>query len=570
MDDGLVNMDVEEPQKDIEVEELSLDDLRTTKEAKAGDAKTRGGLRAGGLGPEGSRYSPPAGRKRSTWKPLVAAFVLFLGGFYGLFTIGYQLTLESQAEGESITLYGRLLDYDEYYDSKDVPLAGVNVSVDGMGLVTRTDDDGKFTYPDIPGGKFTIRFFKRSWEQAVNTTYVSILYTEVDKGSPAVFLAKTTDLAPDRGPPTYDGPLGVLAEVVDWTDDNTVSLWVHASSFDTDLSQCHLQASPGGGTYTGWANYTNIYHFEFPTEADQSHLSVQLVYPGNRTPLTTSIEIPDHPLGVDGWKATTFPDASLFVHGGLHTNGNGRTILVSSQGATQFATRAEGGEWSDWEDMSDGSGEFIYVPTGDEGTRVLEVMCRNDTGVNGTTAQVSILYETTPPTIEPTFTRGPAVTDEATFSAPSEGGAFLRYGLPDGTWSAWQLQTSELLVPIDDSGDSYTVTFQVMDLAGNVAEGTATVTVLHQKEQLIDDHARFYSNLMVCIPVQLLGVILAFLGGWSAWKRRSPNMVILGAIGALLAGYGIVGALVAAIALVFVMFSREEFETPAPPPPPEG
>lgn len=71
---------------------------------------------------------------------------------------------------------------------------------------------------------------------------------------------------------------------------------------------------------------------------------------------------------------------------------------------------------------------------------------------------------------------------------------------------------------------------------------------------------------MICVPIQGLGILLAFLGGYMSFKRRRPNLVILGAIGALLAGYGIVGALCAAVALIFVMFSREEFEAPAPPP----
>ena len=146
----------------------------------------------------------------------------------------------------------------------------------------------------------------------------------------------------------------------------------------------------------------------------------------------------------------------------------------------------------------------------------------------------------------------------------------LRSSLPGGGWSVWQLVTEELLIPINDTMNKYNVTFEVVDLAGNLVVGTAEVEVVHQKEHVVDDYDRFYTNLKICIPIQVLGVVLALIGGWSAWKRRSPNMVILGAIGALLAGYGIVGALVAAIALVFVMFSRDEFETPVPPPPPEG
>ena len=113
------------------------------------------------------------------------------------------------------------------------------------------------------------------------------------------------------------------------------------------------------------------------------------------------------------------------------------------------------------------------------------------------------------------------------------------------------------------------MTFQARDPAGNLHTADGEVEVKHQDEFVVNDYDRFYENLKICIPVQLLGVILAFIGGYSAFRRRSPNLVILGAIGALLAGYGIIGAVVAAIALVFVMFSREEFEKPVPPPPEE-
>jgi hypothetical protein len=82
----------------------------------------------------------------------------------------------------------------------------------------------------------------------------------------------------------------------------------------------------------------------------------------------------------------------------------------------------------------------------------------------------------------------------------------------------------------------------------------------------VDDHAGFYNNLKICLPIQGIGILLALFGAMMAYKRKRPTMVMLGAMGALLAGYGIVGAIIAAAALVFVMMSREEFEMPGPAP----
>ncbi|MCK4298264.1 MAG: IPT/TIG domain-containing protein, partial [Planctomycetes bacterium] len=225
-------MDEEMPQEDLKVEEISLDDLRDTAGEADETPKGPGVLRAGSLGPEGSRYRPVESEGRRSWKPLAAALVLFIGAFYGLFTIGYQLTLETRADGEFITIYGRVLDYDEAYDGNEVYIGGVNVTVNGMDLTRVTDDKGRFTYPDVPGGKFTISFSKRSWDEVINTTYVSILYTEIERDTPATFLVKITDLAPDRSRPVFDGEMEVLAEVMDWPNDSTVTLRVHATAFD--------------------------------------------------------------------------------------------------------------------------------------------------------------------------------------------------------------------------------------------------------------------------------------------------------------------------------------------------
>ncbi|MCK4969137.1 MAG: hypothetical protein KAS77_01370, partial [Thermoplasmata archaeon] len=490
--------------------------------------------------------------------------------FYGIFTIGYQLTLETRADGEFITIYGRVLDYDEAYDGTEVYIGGVNVTVEGMNLTRVTDNKGRFTYPDVPGGKFTIRFFKRSWDEAINTTYISILYTEIDPDSPATFLVKITDLAPDRSRPVHEGDMAVLAEVMDWPNDRTVTLRVHATAFDQDLSTFFIQTKDSEGLLSIPIPYTNIMNYTFPEGADQSELTIIINDDQGQEYASTEVEILDHPLGVGGWEETQFPEVYPYIRGGAHTDGTERTVLVSSMGSAEFTWRDVDGSWEDWSPMTDGSAEFTYVPSGDEGIKEVEVMCRNITNVSGNVATVSMEYDTTAPILEPEATGGAAVTDETTFDPRSNEAPFIRHRPlidgEDGPWSAWQLYMDEVLIWIDDSGNEASVTFEARDQAGNLVDADVVVEVRHQEEFLVNDYERFYDNLMICIPIQGLGILLAFLGGYMAFKRRRPNLVILGAIGALLAGYGIVGALCAAVALVFVMFSRDEFEAPTPPP----
>jgi len=563
-------MDEEEPQEDLKVEEISLDDLRDTVGEDDDPPKGPGGLRAGSLGPEGSRYRPIEGEKRRSWKPMAAALVLFIGGFYGIFTIGYQLTLETRADGDFITIYGRVLDYDEAYDGTEVYIGGVNVTVDGMDQTRVTDDTGRFTYPDVPGGKFTIHFYKRSWDEAVNTTYISILYTEIDPESPATFLVKLTDLAPDRSRPVYEGDMEVLAEVMDWPNDMTVTMRVHATAFDHDLSTFSIDAKDSEGIVTSLGLYSNEVNYTFPDGGDQSQLTIIIKDDKGQPFAETEVEIPDHPLGAGGWEETQFPEVYPYVRGGPHTDGAERTVLVSSQASEEYTWREAEGSWNDWAPLTDGSAEFVYTPSGDEGIKELEVMCRNETNVSGNSATVEIEYDTTSPTLDPEPDEGAAVTDEALFYPLSDEAPFLRHRPlidgEDGPWSEWQLYLDEVLIWIDDSGNEATVTFEARDRAGNRIDADAVVEIGHQEEFLVNDYERFYDNLMICIPIQGLGILLAFLGGYMAFKRRRPNLVILGGIGALLAGYGIVGALCAAVALVFVMFSRDEFESPDPPP----
>ncbi|NOQ53172.1 MAG: hypothetical protein GQ558_01050, partial [Thermoplasmata archaeon] len=372
---------------------------------------------------------------------MAAALVLFIGAFYGIFTIGYQLTLESRADGEFLTIYGRVLDYDEAYDGTEVYIGGVNVTVEGMDLTRVTDDKGRFTYPDVPGGQFTISFFKRSWDQAINTTYISILYTEIDPESPATFLVKITDLAPDRSRPVYEGDMEVLAEVMDWPNNRTVTLRVHATAFDQDLSTFFIQTKDSEGLLSIPIQYTNIMNYTFPEDADQSQLTIIINDDHGNEYASTEVEILDHPLGVGGWEETQFPEVYPYIRGGPHTDGTERTVLVSSMGSEEFTWRDVDGSWGDWSPMTDGIAEFTYVPSGDEGIKEVEVMCRNATNVSGNVATVSMEYDTTSPTLEPEATGGAAVTDEATFDPTSNEAPFIRHrplidGV-DGPWSAW-------------------------------------------------------------------------------------------------------------------------------------
>lgn len=559
-----------EAQEDIKVEELSLDDLRKGRDGEDADGKGPGGLRGGGLGPEGSRYRPPEVPKVRTWKPIAIAVILLIGAGYGVFTIGYQITLEGRAEGNMYTMWGRVLDYDVIYDQqKEVPLAGVNVSVEGVDDTFVTRSDGKFRIRDIPGGKFTIHFFKRSWSESVNSVYTSILYTNVGEDRAATFLVKVENLAPDRDRPVYEGTHGVHVEVMDWPTNDTVSLRMHASAFDEDLRRFAVQMGEPNEHLIDMGPYSNHFNYSFSLDGDQSSLTVKVLDDLGEPFAQTILAIPDHPLGPGGWESTDHPLVSAFARGGAHTTGGDRTVLVHSNGAADFTYRVNGSAWKDWTAMTDGDGDFTWSPQGDDGDREIEVMTRNGTLVNGTSTTVMVTLDTVPPTMAPEATRGPAVTNEATFDPKTLDADLIRYSLPDGNWSAWQMYMDEVLVAIDDidpEATEATVTFQGRDLAGNMASAEGVVTIKRQKEHSVDDHAGFYNNLMICLPIQAIGILLATFGAMMARKRKRPTMVMLGAMGALLAGYGIIGAIIAAAALVLVMTSREEFEAPGPAP----
>lgn len=557
----------EDAQEKVEVEELTLDDLRKPEDRAASASRGKGGLRGGGLGPEGSRYRPPDAPRRSTWKPTAIALCLMVGAFYGAFTIGYQVTLEDRAEGNSYDLWGQVLDYDEALDREEVPIEGVAVTVEGVDATDVSDADGRFFIGDIPGGKFTISFFKRSWSEAVNAVYTSILYTDVPRDSAASFLVKVENLSPDRDRPVFEGTHGILAEVMDWPTSDTVTLRLHATAFDEDLSAYTVQMGEANQPLYDKGPYANTINHTFSLGGDQTGLTIRLLDGNGTTFAQTILAIPDHPLGPGGWENKDFPEVAAFVRGGQYTDGEDRTIAIHSNGATEYTQRVDGGPWQGWSAMTDGHAEHVWSPgSAAVGDHQVEVMVRNATGVNGSMDSVVVTLDDTPPAIQPVSTRGAAVTGEATFDPGTEEAWFIRYTLPGGGWSAWQLYLDEVLVPIDDGGAEATVIFEGMDKAGNTASANGVVEVKRQKLFEVDDHAGYYNNLKICMPIQGIGIILAGFGALMAYRRQRPTMVMLGAMGALLAGYGIIGAIIAAAALVLVMMSREEFEMPGPAP----
>jgi hypothetical protein len=551
---------------DVEVEELTLEDLRGADGKDEEEEKTPGGLRAGGLGPEGSRYRPPDAPRRRTWKPMAVAMLLIIGAFYGCFTIGFQITLESRAEGNDYDLWGRIYDDDEWQNQKEVKVAGVHVSVDGVETTDVSDANGTFFIPKVPGGKFTIRFYKRDWNEAVNTVVTSILPSDVPKDTPGAFRVKVRDLAPDKDRPTYSGTHGIQAEVLDWYDSDTVTLGLSSTAYDEDLRTYKVELRNSEGTSVHFGDYENIVNATVGIGADQSQVEIIIWDPNGAEHARTMVTIEDHPQGSAGWENTDYPQVYAFVRGGTHTDGEDRTVLVHSNDAVDLSYRVDGGEWGDWMAMTDGRGEFTWSPTGDDGDHQVEVRVRNETLVLGTSDTVTMTLDTEAPTLVPVTTSGPAVTDQVAIDPGSIDAYLIRYMLPDGNWSAWQTYLDKVLVPVDDTGSNANITFEAMDRAGNVATESTEVDIKHLSVHEIDGHGDYYYQLKICIPVQIIGIILALFGAWMAIQRRRPTMVMLGAMGALLAGYGLIGAIFAAAALVFVMMSREEFEMPGPAP----
>ena len=262
-----------------------------------------------------------------------------------------------------------------------------------------------------------------------------------------------------------------------------------------------------------------------------------------------------------------FPGVGLFVRGGTDITGGDTTIAVHSADAVNYTYRVDGEEWEPWAPLVDGEAEVEWTASVSPGHHVLEFTVQNATDANGTSSSVTITLDVTPPTLDPIRTRGDAVTSWATFDLQAQNVTHLRYRLLDGSWSAWRLYVDEVLVPINDSTNTATVGFEVMDRAGNVGSGTGTLNVLVLEQTISDEYGNYKSSLTFCLPIMAIGTILAFMGGWMAYKRTRPTLAMVGCIGALLAtGFGMMGAVMAFLALALIMLSREEFEKPAPAP----
>jgi hypothetical protein len=572
----------EESQEDIEIEEMSLEDLDQKDEAPKKDRPKSGGFRAGGLGPEGRRYVPPSGPRRKTWKPVAAAFMLFFAGVLGIFSLTLQVTIDDMDRDDTWTLKGEVWDKEEYDDNnEEISIPGVKVTLDGLPPVI-SDADGKFEIEDIPGtvsfnllyADFTLSFEKRSWNQAIDTTYntyVLMNFDQTERRWP--FLVVVNDLDPNGTRPAGFNP-SLNAEVLDWPTPDIVKLRVALTSFDTSLQGYKLvfreagdsSASPGDYNYTPEVEYS----FRSPTGmGDYSSLEIRAMSPsGENVTDWTKVMLPDHPVGDGGWEGTDFPDVALFVKGGSNTNGTARTVLVHSNGGERYRYRVDGGSWEDWSDLDDGGAKFEWTPpTGlTEHMYAIDVMVQNATMVNGTSV-TEIFYDAEPPTLAPFVIGEKAIAPWAHINVSAEGAAFLRYKMPDGTFVPWQLYSDKLLVPIPAEGDSNTVEVEVMDRALNTAKDTVTVEYEPIPVYRRDDTNESSTGLLVCLPIIILGIILTFLGGYMALKRKRPGLAMLGAIGALLAsGLNPYALIAAVIALVLVTLSREEFEEFAPTP----
>jgi hypothetical protein len=558
---------------DMKVEELTLDDLQVTE--KDVD-KGKGGLRAGGLGPEGSRYSPPEGPKRRTWKPKLAGALLIAAAFVGAFLIVNYLLAAPLAEGKELELVAVVYDYDAGVQGNKEPLGGILVTVDGTDLEVTTDSKGHFEMSGVPGGKITMRFYKRDWDEAVNATLHTLIVRDSgseDDRSP--FYIKVHDLdtinSVPKVPDSYLEQLRV--EVLDWTTKNdpfdTVNLRVHASSFDHDLSTYSIQVSED-------KNLSNVYpygdsndiSYTFGATETAPTLFVSVITEAGITYIDwVPVELTSYPFGSGGWLTTEFPDVSTFVRGGPYTTDGVRTVDVYSAGGVNFSI--DGG--TTWNPMTEGHAEVTTPVETNIGVYQISVIVQNASGEQRE-ATVMIFVEPAPP-LDPEPARGPAVTDRAIFrpmNVTQDAVYFIRYQTPVGTWSPWQLYLKDIpgmVIDVDDDGSTTDVVFEAMNRAGETVTETGSIQVLHQAEEVDDVYASTMDQLKVCAPIMVVGVILALFGGYFAWNRKRPTLAMIGCIGALLASaFTLVGVGMAFIAIILIMFSREEFEQPAPAP----
>jgi len=573
--------DEQQTSPDVKVEELSLDELEDQEGQGKAEGSTTGGLRAGGLGPEGARYVPPMAARRRTVKPLIAAFALFFAAGLGITGAVMQTTLESRVAGDAFDLRGVVLDQKDYLKGKEVPIPGVNVTVSSVGYRGVTDSNGQFAVSGIKGGKFTVEFYMRDWDSAINTTFVSFIsgsWSASDKPKP--FAVKVTDLDPRATRPDSPFSPTLQVRVLDWPTADSVTLGLLASSFDRPLDGLRVAFAETPGAYTGVTiPYADSVTYTFSAgtgSADYSQLYLKVLYPDGTKDFVseTRVSLPSHPAGTGGWRGAAYPDVALFVTGGGATNGSAPTAVVAhSTGATECAYRIDGGAWGDWLPMAGGEADVdVAFPQAlPEGDHLVEIMARNATLANGTVRGAHVTLDRTPPLLAPTVVGGDAVAPWALIDPQTEGASAFRYRMPDGSWVPWQLVSSSVLVPLPGTDDAnVTVGFQAMDLAGNVVERTASVGYMAISHATAQEYDQYKGSLNVCIPVMVIGVILAAYGGLMAWRRRRPGMAMLGAIGALLAGgLGILGAILAVIALAAITLSRDEFEEPGAPPPKE-
>ena len=568
---------------DVKVEELSLDELEEQGGEERPEAPTTGGLRAGGLGPEGARYVPPMAARRRTVKPLVAAVALFIAAGLGITGIALQTTLENRVAGDTFTLRGVVYDYKQYYDSsRKVPIPGVNVTVAALGYHAVSDGKGEFTVTGLKGGKFTVGFYMRDWDVAINTTFVAFIsgsWSSTDDPKP--FPVKVNDLDPRTTRPDSPFAPAVQVRVLDWPTADSVTLGLLASSFDRPLEGLRVAFRESSGAYTGVSiplAESVTYTFSAGTgSADYSQLYLKVLYPDGIKEFIgeTRVSIPSHPAGTGGWRGVAFPEVALFVTGGGATNGSGpTTVIAHSTGATECSYRIDGGAWGAWLPMVGGEADVdvTFPPSLAEGDHLVEIVARNASLANGTVGGVHVTLDRTPPMLAPLVVGGASVAPFAVIDPQAEGASAFRYQSPDGSWVPWQLAAGRVLVPLPDTGAAnVTVRLQAKDLAGNVRSGSVSIGYMAIPHQTVQEYDQYKGSLRVCIPVMVIGVILSAYGGLMAWRRRRPGMAMLGAIGALLAGgLGILGAILAVVALAAITLSRDEFEEGGVPPPKAG
>ncbi len=564
-----------EKQPEMSVEDVEVGELEPPEEDKAAEGGgTSGGFRAGSLGP--AHYTPPGVTRRRTWKPMVAAIALFLAAGWGISSVAIQLYVADAAEGEELMLRGIVIDYDDYYGSNyaDITeIAGVEVSIDGMATKAVSDSNGKFEIDNVPGGRFVARLYKRDWDQSVNATFDTYLFRDYTGGDDRrPFPVKVRDLDPKATRPDAPFQPALEARLLDWTNADTVRLEVLLARYEGPIDDLRIDVREAGLTVHRAMDYDRVidYTFTAPTgTGDYGHIYLSAINAAGETVVPeVDVTLPSHPTGAGGWRGVAFPDTAVFVHGATVSNSTSKVVLAHSEGATEVTWRVNGSAWRPWAPMSAGEAEVVVdlaegLSTVRQHDRLLELMARNSTG-NGTVVPVHVTLDLVPPALVASIPDN-ATAPFADLYIEAPDARAIRYSLPGGAWSPWQLARGRALVPLDDNRLSKgTFTVQAMDLAGNVAEARVTATLTELKGQKEDDYAKYTANLRVCVPLIVMGVIFSIVGGWACWRRRRPGLAMLGSLGAMLAsGFTIWGAIFAVVALAAITLSRDEFEDSA-------